>query len=187
MTRARTMAIGAAAVAVCLLWGGFPVASADPATPDPSAPAADPESSDAAPDQPSAPAPGPDSAEPIGLACKQFGTALNVAAANYEDFAYASAGGGNYVNYDDPNVARTSLIARAALREAASSAMSAARTPGLPSEVSDSMQTWSLRATKLMVIMSLRGGGDSLNSTVGSLNTEGHDAQMACAMAGGRT
>jgi hypothetical protein len=187
MKRATTRAIGAVVVAACSLWAGLPVATADPATGDPGAPAADPASPDAAPDQPMAAAPGLDSAEPIALACKQFGTALNVAAANYEDFAYASAGGGNYVNYDDPNVARTSLIARAALREAASSAMSAARTPGLPPEVSDSMQTWSLRATKLVVIMSLRGGGDSLNSTVNDLNTEGHDGQMACATAGGRT
>ena len=46
------------------------------------------------------------------------GAALNVAALNYEDFAYATAGNGNYVNYQDPTVGRWSnIVGRTALRE----------------------------------------------------------------------
>ena len=109
-----------------------------------------------------------------------------MASSNYEDFAYASAGGGNFVDDQDPNVARTSLIARTALRESAAVALKSAQTPGLPPDVSDPIRSWSLRATKLSLILSLRGGGDSMNATVTDMNTEGHDAQMACALANTR-
>jgi hypothetical protein len=40
------------------------------------------------------------------------------------------------------------------------------------------MRSWSLRATKLSLILSLRGGGDSMNSTVTDMNTDGQDAQI---------
>lgn len=119
-------------------------------------------------------------------ACKQFDAAVNVAASNYEDFAYATAGSGNYVNYQDPEVVRSNANGRAALREAAAVAMSASRTPGLPPEVSDPMQAWSLHATKLLIVMGLHGGGDSLNSTATQLNTDAENAQMACARNGSR-
>ncbi len=169
------------------------IANADTAFADPSEPApvdsTIPESG-----QPlSGPLPGPaDSVVPadslvpddaVAAACKQFSVVLNVASSNYEDFAYASAGGGNFVDYQDPNVARTGLIARTALRQSAAVALSSAQTPGLPPEISDPMRSWSLRATKLSFILSLRGGGDSMNSTVTDLNTDGQDAQMACALA----
>jgi hypothetical protein len=129
---------------------------------------------------------GPDAGDPIVNACRQFGVALNVAAANYEEFAYATAGNGNTVDYQDPNVGRTNVVGRTALRSAAATALAAARTPGLPAEVSDPITAWSLRATKLLVVMGLHGGGDSLNSNATELNSDAHDAQMACATHGAR-
>ena len=122
----------------------------------------------------------------ISAACKQFGAALNVAALNYEDFAYATAGNGNYVNYQDPTVGRSNIVGRTALREAAAAALSASRATGLPPEVSDPMQSWSLHATKLLFVMGLHGSGDSLNSSASQLNTDAHDAQLACALNGAR-
>lgn len=122
----------------------------------------------------------------VSDACKQFNAALNLAAANYEDFAYATAGNGNVVDYNDPTVDRANVVGRTALREAAAVALSASRTAGLPPEVSDPMQSWSLHATKLVLIMGLRGGGDSLNNAANQLNTDANAAQLACAT-GGRT
>lgn len=119
----------------------------------------------------------------VADACKLFNVALDVAAVNYEDFAYATAGNGNLVDYRDPEVGRSNVAGRTALRQAAAAAMSAAGTPGLPVEVSNPMRAWSLRATKLLVVMGLHGGGDSLNSNVAGLNSEANDAQMACALA----
>ena len=148
---------------------------------EPADPATDPQSVPA--ETAAAPAPLATTAQsdnPVGQACSLFNAALNVSAANYEDFAYATAGSGNYVNYQDPNVMRTNVIGRTALRQAAAAALSASRTAGLPPEISDLMRSWSLHATKLVVVMGLHGGGDTLNSSVAELNTIGHDAQMAC-------
>jgi hypothetical protein len=122
----------------------------------------------------------------VVTACKQFGVALDYAAKNYEDFAYNTAGGGNNVNYDDPNVANSNVRGRTALREAASTGMDAANTPGLPGDISAPMRSWSMRAAKLLLLMGIRGGGDSLNSTAGDMNTDAKNAQMACAVNGGR-
>jgi hypothetical protein len=191
MSYVRGKALSVALLMFCPLVAGINVASADPNDPAPVDPvtAAEPANpAMTAVDQPLAgPLPGPaDSLVPndaVAMACKQFAVALNVASSNYEDFAYASAGGGNFVDYQDPNVARTALIARTALRESGAAALSSAQTPGLPQEVSDPMRSWSLRATKLSFILSLRGGGDSMNATVSDMNTDGHDAQMACALA----
>ena len=122
----------------------------------------------------------------VVAACKQFGAALDYAANNYEDFAYNTAGGGNSVNYDDPNVANSNVIGRTALREAAATALDAANTPGLPGDVAAPMRSWSLRAAKLLLIMGIRGGGDSLNSTASEMNTDAKNAQMACSLNGGR-
>ena len=161
-----------------------PSAWADPADPD-ADPA--PPTSDVVPA--TGPAPGPvtvaaDGGGPAADACKQFTVAINLAAANYEDFAYATAGNGNVVNYDDPNVQRTNVNGRTALRQAAALAMDASRTPGLPPEISDPMQSWSLHATKLVLIMGLRGGGDSLNNAANQLNTDANNANLACATSG---
>jgi len=127
-----------------------------------------------------------DESPAAATACKQFSTAMNYAATNYEDFAYATAGTGDLVNYNDPNVSDSNVVGRTALREAAAVALSASTTPGLAPEVSGPMQSWSLNAAKLLVIMGVRGGGDALNSAATELNTQSHDVQLACAAAGTR-
>ena len=175
----RTLATSLVALGIGL--AVVPTASADP--------------TDADQTQPPAPGPGtsvPSTITPVSAddnpaaadACKQFSAAMNYAATNYEDFAYATAGGGNYVNYGDPEVTRSNTIGRTALREAAGVAMNASNTPGLQPEISGPMQAWSLGAGKLLVIMGLRGGGDSLNAAASELNTDARNVQMACAAAG---
>lgn len=156
----------------------------DPAGPVPTDPASPGPTDPAAIDLPvAAPLPpGPDPGDPVADACKQFTEALNVAATTYEEFAYASAGNGNVVNYQDPVVDRANQVGRVGLRVAAGAAMDASRTPGLPPEVADPMRSWSLDATKLMIIMGLRGGGDSLNSSANELNTDANNVQTACAV-----
>lgn len=155
---------------------GDPIDPTGPVPADPAAVAVDPPVAAPIP-------PGPDPGNPVADACKQFTAALNVAATNYEDFAYASAGNGNVVNYQDPAVDRANQVGRVGLRVAAGAALDASRTPGLPPEVADPMRSWSLDATKLMVVMGLRGGGDSLNSSANELNTDANNVQTACAMA----
>lgn len=155
-----------------------PHCAAEPANPAGPQPVPAQEASVSAPREQTVP-PG----TPVADACKLFNAALDVAAVNYEEFAYATAGTGNLVDYRDPQVGRSNVVGRTALRQAAAAAMSAAGTPGLPAEVSSPMRTWSLRATKLLVVMGLHGGGDSLNSNVAELNKDANDAQMACALA----
>jgi hypothetical protein len=111
---------------------------------------------------------------------------MNYAATNYEDFAYATAGQGNFVNYGDPSVSNSNVVGRTALRDAASVAFSAAATPGLQPEIAGPMQSWSLNAAKLLLTMGVNGGGDALNSAATDLNTDSHSVQMACAAAGSR-
>ncbi len=123
---------------------------------------------------------------PVRTACSTFGEALNLAAESYDEFAYATAGSGNTVDYADQQVRRTNVIGRTALREAAYAVLGASRTPGLPPEVSRPMREWSLRATKLLVIMGVRGGGDALNAAADDLNVDAREAQMACALHGGQ-
>ena len=190
-------ALGAAVLASGLALSAVPIAAADPDAPPAPAPGPIPANAAPAPapldvPPPDAP-PAPDAAPPdqgtyaaVVGACKQFGAALDFAASNYEDFAYNTAGGGNSVNYDDPNTANSNVIGRTALREAASTAMDAANTPGLPGDVADPMRSWSFRAAKLLIIMGVRGGGDSLNNTATDMNTDAKNAQMACALNGGR-
>lgn len=191
MNRTLAILVGAPVIATALLSSPAPPVWADPAGPPAGDNATPPESASspeafAAGADPGAPvAVGPGSGAPIADACRQFAGALNVAASNYEDFAYATAGNGNTVDYQDPNVWRSNVIGRTALREAAGAALVAARTPGLPPEVADPMTAWSLRATKLLVVMGLHGGGDSLNSNATELNSDARDAQMACATHGG--
>ena len=159
-----------------------PVAGADPGAPPP----VDPMSGDA-PQPPAAPDAAdlpPDVHDAVSAACRQFSSALNLAASNYEDFAYDIAGNGNTVNYQDPQVEQSNLRGRAALRAAAGAALDAAGTPGLPGDLADPMRAWSLHATKLVLIMGLRGGGDSLNSAATDLNTDANNVQMACALNG---
>lgn len=161
-----------------------PVGPGDPVGPVPANPAVASPDPAALPTDPQADAlpPAPDTGNPVADACKQFSAALNVAATNYEDFAYASAGNGNVVDYQDPTVDRSNQVARLGLRVAAGAALDASRTPGLPPEVADPMQSWSLHATKLIFIMGLHGGGDSLNSSATDLNTDANNVQTACAV-----
>ncbi|MBV8349428.1 MAG: hypothetical protein JOZ49_18475 [Mycolicibacterium sp.] len=184
-----------------------PAASADPSDPAPTdtrapappagapvaapagAPAPAPPRGAPAPEPPAGAAtqtaPIPDAPDPAAVdACKQFAAVLNFAAHNYEDFAYDSAGGGNDVNYDNPIVSNDNVIGRTALREAAAAAMTASATPGLQPDIAAPMQAWSLSAAKLIVVMGVRGGGDTLNSTATEMNTNAHNAQVACAQAG---
>ena len=162
-----------------------PVASADPESPGR---APQPVPVNAAAPAPPLDAPPPDAAPSTAVpdACQQFGAALDFAATHYEDFAYGTAGNGNSVNYQDPTVANSNVIGRTALREAAAAAMSAASTPGLPADIAAPMRSWSLHAAKLLVIMGIRGGGDSLNSTANDMNTDANNVQMACALNGAR-
>lgn len=71
-----------------------------------------------------------------------------------------------------------------ALREAAHTALTVSRAPGLPAEVSDAMRAWSVRAAKLVIAMGLRRGGDALNATATELNDDASGAQFACARNG---
>ena len=114
----RTVA-AASLLVTSSLWAGVNPAAAEPGDPpvDPATPIAEQSLAGPAPEVPLADPTGPN--EAVVTACSQFGGALNLAASNYEDFAYASAGGGNYVDYQDPNVWRSNVIGRTALREAA--------------------------------------------------------------------
>lgn len=174
--------VGATATALVICLAGS--AHADPAEPTVPAEPVGGAPADVNPVEQSAPlAVGSDAGDPVQAACKQFNAAVTVAATNYEDFAYATAGNGNVVNYDDPTVEQSNVVGRSALRVAAGAALDASRTPGLPPEVADPMQDYSLHATKLLVVMGLRGGGDRLNSSATQLNSDATDAQMACALA----
>ncbi len=173
-------ALGASVMAVGLWLALVPTAAADPPA-DSSPPPIPGQQPD-----PLAAAMPPDQGAGVVAACSQFGAAINFAATNYEDFAYNSAGSGNLVNYRDPTVQNSNVVGRTALREAAAAAMSASNFPGVPTEVSAPMRSWSLHATKLVLIMGLRGGGDSLNNSADDMNIDAHDAQLACAANGAR-
>ncbi len=123
------------------------------------------------------------SGDPTRDACDLFNKAVNYAAINYEDFADFSAGSGNYVNYDDQTVSNANLAGRTALKQAAAAALSASGVPGVPPEVTSPMRSWSFNAAKLVLVMGVRGGGNTLNTTATDLNQNAHDTQMACATA----
>ncbi len=179
-----------------------PVASADPGDadqPQPPAPGAEvfqETASAPGPGVPPGPADAPKGVEPQSNvlstgdptkdACDLFNKAVGYAAINYEDFADFSAGSGNSVNYLDPTVGNANVAGRTALRQSAAAALSASTIPGVPPEISAPMQSWSLNAAKLVLVMGVRGGGDALNSTATQLNTDAKTAQMACAAAATR-
>lgn len=164
-----------------------PVPAAGP-LPGPAPDPADPDALAAAPADPADPQvdalpPLPGTGDPVKDACDQFFQAGNLAATTYEDFADASEGSSNTVNYGDPEVQRTSLISRAALRTAAGAALDAANVPGLPPEVSDPMRSWSVHATKLIFVVGLHAGRETMNNAVNQVNVDYANAQHACAMA----
>lgn len=171
------LSLVSASLSVCVVAVvGAPSCTAEPAD---SAYEASAGTSDSAPAPQAADSP----VDPISDACSRFDAAVNVAAVNYEDFAYASAGNGDHVDYRDPQVWRTNVVGRTALRQAAAAALSASATAGMPAEVSGPMRSWSLGATKLLLVMGLRGGGDTLNDSATDMNADAHAAQMACALA----
>ncbi|WP_231740231.1 MULTISPECIES: hypothetical protein [unclassified Mycobacterium] len=88
------------------------------------------------------------------------------------------------MDYRDPAVRGDNVDGRTALRKAAGEALSASSTPGLQPEIADPMRSWSLHAAKLVVIMGVRGNGDTLNNAATELNKEAQNTQMACANAG---
>ena len=98
----------------------------------------------------------------------------------YGEFADAIEGS----NYSDPAVDSSNAVGRTALRQGAAVAMQTAGTPGLDPSIADPMRTWSLGATKLLVMMGLRIPGDSLNGTATEMNNQAEKVQMACATAG---
>lgn len=159
--------------------GPLPGPAPVPAEPD--AAAADP----AGPADPEAVGLSPvgDTGNPVHDACEQFFQAGNLAATTYEDFADASEGASNTVNYGDPEVQRTALISRAALRTAAGAALDAANTPGLPPEVADPMRSWSMHATKLIFVVGLHAGRETMNNAVNQVNIDYGNARQACALA----
>lgn len=188
--RARSQALVGAFVLALPLLAGVPVASADP----PDVSSTEPTDAESvASTTPEGDQPFPYSSPalvetgvPVSEACTRFTAALNLAAVNYEEFAYATAGTGDSVNYRDPNVWQSNVIGRTALREAAREALDASRTPGTSPEIASPMRSWSLGATKLLMIMGLRGGGDALNAAATDLNTHAQDTQMACALSANR-
>ncbi|MFZ0832011.1 MAG: hypothetical protein WAM92_02775 [Mycobacterium sp.] len=167
--------------AVALSLAVVPSAFAEPADADAQVPAAPGPASS----PPPVAAPAADGTSPAAAdACRQFSGALAYAADNYEEFAYATAGNGNNVNYADPRISDSNVAGRTALREAAGVALTASQTPGLPPEIANPMRTWSFDAARLVLTMGLRGGGDSLNAAAADLNNSARDVQMACAAAG---
>jgi hypothetical protein len=117
-------------------------------------------------------------------ACKQFADAMGAAAANYSDFADVTSG--DRWNYGDPVVASANVTGRTALRQAAAAAAEASRTQGLQPEIANPMRWWSLHATKLLVIMGLRGSNNMTGGTANQLNDDASNVQMACVAAGTR-
>jgi hypothetical protein len=125
-----------------------------------------------------------DNADPAAVAaCPQFGEALDASSAYYGDFADALE---TYSepDYQDPATSSSNTVGRTALRQSAAVAMDAANTPGLTPEISDPMRSWSFGATKLLIKMGLRGGGESLNATANEMNDNATKVQQACAAAG---
>ena len=124
-----------------------------------------------------------DPSSPASVACSQFAAALDGASVYYGQFA-DTIDGSDRPDYSDPAVSDTNSLGRKALRQAAALALTAAGTPGLPPEIATPMRAWSLDATKLLLKMGLRGGGETLNVTATELNSDASAAQMACAAAG---
>ncbi|MCK0172995.1 hypothetical protein [Mycolicibacterium sp. F2034L] len=145
------------------------------------------------PTQPKPPAPTPTAVSvpvsgvagaPDTAACRKFAAVVRTSSAYYNEFAYSIAGNGAYVDYQDPTVIGDNADGRTALRRAAGEAIGAASTPGLSPEIANPMRFWSWHAAKLVLIMGLRGNGDTLNTAATELNAAADDAKMACANAG---
>jgi hypothetical protein len=166
----------------------LPVASADPGDPPPAPGPADSAAEPVtqyypggAPD--TVPVDSADISNPAVGACSQFAAALDTASNYYGSFA-DSIDGTVRPDYADPAVDSSNATGRTALRQAASLAMTAAGTPGLTPDIADPMRSWSFGATKLLLKMGLRTGGETMNVTATDMNNDAGNAQMACANAG---
>jgi hypothetical protein len=132
----------------------------------------------ASPDAAAEPEYGTSSAD---AACSQFAGALDLASANYSDFVDVTSG--DDWSYRDPMVNSTNVSGRTALRKAASASLGASATPGLQPEIAGPMRRWSLQATKLIVVMGMRGNDDLINAAASDLNNVTYEIQTACANA----
>jgi hypothetical protein len=112
--------------------------------------------------------------------CGTFAQVLDGSSNYYGDFADSFEGS----DYSDPAVDSSNAVGRTALRQSASTAMTAAQEPGLDPSIGEPMRIWSLGATKLLVMMGLRVPGDALNGTVTEMNNQATKVQEACAAAG---
>jgi hypothetical protein len=169
----------ASVLAIGIALGFATTASAEPDDPLP-APVPTPEVSAADPAMPAPDAAAADGGDPAATACAQFASALDYASSNYSDFADALA---------DPSMGEdwntsTNVTGRTALRQAASAAMTASTTPGLGPEISAPMQSWSVNATKLLILMGVRAPVDPVNGKATDLNNDAQNVQLACAAAG---
>jgi hypothetical protein len=183
----RERALAASFIAFGIGLALVPTASADPTDPvQPAPPAPGPvvQADAPVPGLPGDGVPPVDGGDAAKTACAQFARALNYAAVNYGDFADSIAGNGTYVNYGDPTVQTNNAVGRTALRQAATVAMDAAATPGLAPEIANPMRAWSMNAAKLMLVMGVRAGGDTIDGAATDVNNNTHDVQMACAQAG---
>jgi hypothetical protein len=169
MKAARVTVPGIAVVAALLL-AVPPAASAEPTN----AAAAEPVT---------VPVQTADPNSPAAVACSQFAAALEGSSSYYNNFADMIEGT-VHPDYSDPTISSTNTTGRTALRQSAALALTAAGTPGLQPEISNPMRAWSVDATKLLVKMGLRGGGETLNFTATELNDDAGAVQMACAAAG---
>jgi hypothetical protein len=159
----RIATVGCAALALVGLIGASPRACAEP-------------------DQTVEPPPviaAPPSEAAAEIACADFNSALDVAASQYSDFADVTSG--DQWSYRDPEVSYANTAGRTALREAAGAVFEASGTTGLQPEIAGPMKRWSVRATRLLLVMGLRGGNDSTNDATISLNRNTEEVQMACA------
>lgn len=128
-------------------------------------------------------APTADSADPAAVsACGRFALVLDGTALYYENFAEALE---TYRQPGDAEVVRSSsTLSRTALRQGAADALSASNIPGLAPQIAAPMRSWSLKATKLLIKMGLRGTGETLDTTAAEMNSEAYAVQQACAAAG---
>lgn len=124
--------------------------------------------------------------DPAAMACGQFAQALDYAATNYSDFADSVAFGDTRLDFGDPTVQSNNRVGRTALRQAAGATLEAAGTPGLNPAIADPMRSWSLHATKLLLLMGIRSDSARIDNAVVQVNDDTYNVQMACAQAGTR-
>lgn len=176
--RCNSLRLGAA---VCA--GVFALAFAPGAVADPDAGGSeDPQVQTQAPVQLSAGEDGSQVDATPESACGRFAQAVDGALWRYMDFAQVTGTPG--WSYQDPIVANTNVDARTALRQSMAEVLEASRTAGLAPDVASAMRDWSVHATKLLMVMGLRRGGDTILNTATQLDADTNAVQMACMNAG---